>query len=85
IKCLGIYPAGSLVRLSTGEHAVVCQSNPDTPLRPKITIVFDQDMTPIHPVSMDLSGKDGPAPAMPVNIVGIIDPRPHGISARHLL
>ncbi|WP_243311878.1 HD-GYP domain-containing protein [Fundidesulfovibrio agrisoli] len=85
IKCLGIYPAGSLVRLSTGEHAVVCQSNPDTPLRPKITIVFDQDMSPVHPVSMDLSGKDGPAPATPVNIVGIVDPRPHGISARHLL
>lgn len=86
IKCLGIFPVGSLVRLSSGEHAVVSESNPDTPLRPKVTIVFDEDMNPIHPVQFDLSGRDGPAPAKPVEVTAIVDHRPHGIRAReHLL
>ncbi len=78
VKCLGIYPAGSLVRLNSGEFAAVCQSNPDTPLRPKVIIVFDQDMRPIHPVPMDLSGRDGPAPAKPLEVLEIVDHRPHG-------
>jgi HD-GYP domain-containing protein (c-di-GMP phosphodiesterase class II) len=86
IKCLGVYPAGCLVRLSTGEHALVSQSNPDTPLRPTVTVVFDQDMAPIHPVRLDLSGREGPAPARPVEITGVVDHRPHGVLAgEHLL
>lgn len=86
IKAVGVYPTGSLVRLSSGEHAVVGESNPHTPLRPKVTVVFDQNMAPIHPVQFDLSGRDGPAPARPVEVTGIIDHRPHGIRAgEHLL
>ncbi|MFP5223638.1 MAG: HD-GYP domain-containing protein [Acidobacteriota bacterium] len=86
IKCLGVYPAGSLVRMSSGEYAVVAESNPDTPLRPKITVVFDQDMTPIHPVSVDLSGKQGLAPARPLEVAAVVDHRTHGIrTGEHLL
>jgi len=86
IKAVGVYPTGSLVRLNSGEHAVVGESNPHTPLRPKVTIVFDQDMAPIHPVQLDLSGRDGPAPARPMEVAGIVDHRPHGIRAgEHLL
>jgi HD-GYP domain-containing protein (c-di-GMP phosphodiesterase class II) len=85
IKCLGVYPVGCLVRLSTGEHALVSQSNPDTPLRPKVTVVFDQDMAPIHPVFLDLSGREGPAPARATEITGVVDHRPHGVQASALL
>lgn len=86
IKCLGVYPTGSLVRMSSGEYAVVSESNPDTPLRPKITVVFDQDLTPIHPVSVDLSGKQGLAPARPLEVAGVVDHRTHGIhTGEHLL
>ena len=86
IKCLGVYPTGSLVRMSSGEFAVVAESNPDTPLRPKITVVFDQDMAPIHPVCVDLSGRQGLAPARPMEVAAIVDHRPHGIrTGEHLL
>jgi len=86
IKCLGVYPVGCLVRLTSGEHAVVSESNPATPLRPKVTVVFDQDMAPIHPVPVDLSGREGPAPARPMEVAAIIDHRPHGVAAGdHLL
>ncbi|MBI4805700.1 MAG: HD-GYP domain-containing protein [Desulfovibrio sp.] len=79
IKCLGVYPAGSLVRLTSGECAVVSQSNPATPLRPKVGIIFDQEMTPIHPVQMDLSGREGPAPAKSMDVQEIVDHRLHSI------
>lgn len=81
IKCLGVYPAGSLVKLSTGEYAVVSQSNPATPLRPKVAVVLDQDMRAIHPVHVDLSGREGPAPAKAMDVSCVVDHRPHGFSA----
>ena len=57
IKFMGIFPVGSLVRLSTGEHAVVTGSNPDSPLRPTITIAFDSAMKPKARVTIDLAVK----------------------------
>jgi len=86
IKCLGVYPCGSLVRLSNGDHAVVSESNPHSPLRPKVTVVFDKEFQPIHPAVIDLSGKEGPAPARPTEIEALVDHRPHGIKAgEHLI
>jgi len=38
IKVLGIYPAGSVVQLSTGAHAIVVSSNPSKPLRPFVML-----------------------------------------------
>lgn len=38
IKSLGIYPPGSLVRLSSGEHGIVVSINPSKPLRPYILL-----------------------------------------------
>lgn len=85
IKCLGVYPAGSLVRLTSGESAVVNQSNPATPLRPKVSIIYDQEMIPIHPVQMDLSGREGPAPAKAMDVQEIVDHRLHGIRMHDFL
>jgi putative nucleotidyltransferase with HDIG domain len=34
IKSFGVYPPGSLVRLSDGEHGIVISVNPNKPLRP---------------------------------------------------
>lgn len=41
IRFIGIYPAGSLVELTTGEIGLVLRSNPDNRLRPKVIIVRD--------------------------------------------
>ncbi|WP_447968333.1 HD-GYP domain-containing protein [Nitrospira sp. M1] len=45
IRCLGIYPLGSLVSLSTGERAVVIKANPLERLKPTIKLISDQDGT----------------------------------------
>lgn len=56
IKCLGIYPVGSFVRLSNGDHAVVSSSNEVHPLRPEIIVAFDKDVKPVsRPRKVDLT------------------------------
>jgi HD-GYP domain-containing protein (c-di-GMP phosphodiesterase class II) len=56
IRCLGIYPIGSLVELSTGERGVVVQVNPLDALRPTVKIVWNPtgQAYPV-PVMLDLS------------------------------
>jgi hypothetical protein len=41
IRCLGIYPVGSLVELSTGERGVVLAVNPVDALRPIVKVIWD--------------------------------------------
>jgi|WetSurSiteA1Bulk_404760.scaffolds.fasta_scaffold00100_26 HD-GYP domain-containing protein (c-di-GMP phosphodiesterase class II) len=43
IECLGIYPAGSVVELNSGEVAVVLEVNPKHKLKPKILILLDKN------------------------------------------
>lgn len=40
IKCMGIYPIGSLVKLKTGKLAFVIESNTEAPLRPVVKIIY---------------------------------------------
>jgi putative nucleotidyltransferase with HDIG domain len=55
IKCMGVYPVGSFVRLRGGEYAVVCDANPSHPLKPKVKIVFDAKMRRRPHQMVDLS------------------------------
>ncbi len=48
-KCLGFYPEGYNVKLSTGEHAVVISSNPKNVFRPVIKLVTDPAGTALVP------------------------------------
>ncbi|MDQ3205555.1 MAG: HD-GYP domain-containing protein [Pseudomonadota bacterium] len=43
IGCLGVYPTGSLVELSSGEVAVVMAQNPTRRLRPRVMLLTDPD------------------------------------------
>ncbi len=45
--CLGVYPTGSLVELSTGEVAVVMAQNQVRRLRPKVVILTDSAKNPV--------------------------------------
>ena len=42
IQCLGIYPTGSLVELSTGEVGIVLQQNKISRLKPRIMIILNR-------------------------------------------
>lgn len=41
IRCMGVYPVGSLVRLKSERLAIVMEHHPETPLRPKLRCIFD--------------------------------------------
>ena len=43
VQLLGIYPPGNLVRLSTGEIAVVVQVHAPDPYRPRVRVVMDAE------------------------------------------
>ncbi|MFA5373803.1 MAG: HD domain-containing phosphohydrolase [Candidatus Omnitrophota bacterium] len=43
IESFGIFPVGFLVRLNTKETAQVYKNNPTSPLRPQISVMFDQE------------------------------------------
>jgi putative nucleotidyltransferase with HDIG domain len=55
IKCLGIYPVGSFVRLNDKQYAVVIGSNPSKPLFPTIKIILDAKQRPRAPEILDLA------------------------------
>ncbi|MBF0496092.1 MAG: hypothetical protein HQK58_05885, partial [Deltaproteobacteria bacterium] len=42
VKCLGVYPIGSMVTLETGEIGLVADINPDDLIHPQVLLLFDQ-------------------------------------------
>ena len=56
IRSIGVYPIGSLVRLNTGEQAVVIGANPQQRLKPIIKVISDtQGRSYPTPVLLDLA------------------------------
>jgi HD-GYP domain-containing protein (c-di-GMP phosphodiesterase class II) len=55
IECLGVFPAGSIVEMSSGEVALVLEVNPTQKLRPKVLILLDADKTQQIPRAVDLA------------------------------
>jgi len=77
--CLGVYPTGSLVELSTGEVAIVMAQNQVRRLRPRVAILSAPNKQPLNdfrPVDlMQLGDKDG------VDIVRSLAVGDYGIDA----
>lgn len=84
ISCLGVYPTGSLVELSTGEAAVVMAQNPTRRLRPRVMLLTDADKQlrrQFTLLDMMLQPEDGPGQ------VEIVRPLPigaHGLDPTEL-
>ena len=56
IRCIGIFPVGSFVRLNSGETAIVIAQNPAKRLQPRVMVVRDPEGQPMRPQKMlDLS------------------------------
>ena len=90
IKCLGIYPVGSLVKLSSGEYGVVSASNPDEPLFPTVLAVFDHRMQPKTAEVLDLGAAENLAqpdgsPGK-LSVLECLDPKKYGLDpAKYLI
>jgi HD-GYP domain-containing protein (c-di-GMP phosphodiesterase class II) len=63
VRCLGIYPVGSLIELNTGERGIVLAVNPGKALQPVVRILWDQTRQRYAtPLTVDLAAPDPAAP-----------------------
>lgn len=76
IKCVGIYPEGSFVRLKDGRVGMVVRNNPQHLLYPKVRIFIHSDGAIIRPRLLNLAERQGEVSA---RIVGAFDPKEYGL------
>jgi putative nucleotidyltransferase with HDIG domain len=74
VQLVGIYPAGNMVRLNTGEVAVVLKVYAPDPYRPRVRVLFDR-----HARRLDLGYEmnlwdPSDDPERPVSVVAPLDP-----------
>jgi putative nucleotidyltransferase with HDIG domain len=81
IKCLGVYPPGSIVYLSSGVHGIVMSVNPSKPLRPFV-MLHVPEVPREQPVVLDLSEEPSinitkclRANQLPKNVLEYLSPR----------
>lgn len=85
IKCIGIYPVGSLVELATGAIGVVMSNDPSNKLRPVVMLVRDskgENYAPKRFVS--LSAQSNIDKSRDWSVRRIVDPKQYGISLHQL-
>lgn len=83
IQSLGVYPAGTLVELSSGEVAVVIAQNRFRRLRPKVMLILDADKEyldffPVIDLMADTEDKAG----KPLEIRGVLEAGAYGIDPK---
>jgi HD-GYP domain-containing protein (c-di-GMP phosphodiesterase class II) len=77
VRCLGIYPVGSLIELNTGERGMVMAVNRQKALQPVVRILWDQaHQRYATPVTVDLAVPDSEAPLR--TICEALDPTAEG-------
>ncbi|MEK6248320.1 MAG: HD-GYP domain-containing protein, partial [Planctomycetales bacterium] len=65
IQAVGIFPAGTLVELNTGEVGVVLKEHQSTRLQPEIAVILDAEKKAIANFeTIDLRNKDGVSPTV---------------------
>lgn len=80
IQAVGIYPAGTLVELSSGEIAVVVAEYRTRRLRPRVMVVLDTDKQPLTNVRMvDLLKEIHDDDGRPLDIANSLEPGAFGI------
>jgi HD-GYP domain-containing protein (c-di-GMP phosphodiesterase class II) len=83
IQCLGIYPTGSLIELSSGQVGVILSQNRVRRLRPKVMLILDPHKVayehfPVLDLAVETEDKDGNA----LDIVATHEPGAFGIDPK---
>lgn len=80
IQAVGIYPAGTLVELSSGEVAVVIAEYRTRRLRPRVMVLLDADKQPLMEVKMiDMLSQETLDDGQPLEIASSLEPEAYGI------
>ncbi len=82
IRCIGVFPVGSFVRLSGGEYGIVTGTSA-RPTRPEVKVILDADMRPQPPRVLDLEALEGTPQAQDIDEV--LNPVDHKINLERFL
>jgi HD-GYP domain-containing protein (c-di-GMP phosphodiesterase class II) len=86
IRCIGIYPIGSLVQLNTGEVGVVVASSETHRLRPIVRLMLDEDQKPYGQHRMvNLSSPVWDDERQGPRIVTVLEPGSFGLDTRDII
>lgn len=55
IEWLGVFPVGTLIKLNTGETAIILETNPEFRLRPVAVVLRDEHGNPCRPRRLNLA------------------------------
>jgi putative nucleotidyltransferase with HDIG domain len=77
VQLIGIYPAGTLVRLNTGETAVVLKTHAADPHRPQVRMLTSREGARLE-LTYEINLWENEDPARPSSIVAPVDPATFG-------
>lgn len=78
-QCIGTYPVGCVVEMSSGEIAMVVEVNEKLKLRPKIMLLTTVNKQPCFKKVINLAETKTDSDGMPYIIKGIVRPENYGI------
>jgi hypothetical protein len=79
VQLLGIYPVGNLVKLNTGDIAVVLRVHAPDPYRPQVRIIFGSDGHRLDlPKDVNL-WEEEPGKEMPSSVIAPVNPVTYGV------
>ena len=81
IKCMGIHPVGTLVKLQSGKLAIVVERNEDAPLQPKVKVIYST----VGQHHLEVKLLDLARPGVNETIEGVVDPKSFGIDMSRYL
>ena len=81
MQCMGVYPTGSLVELSSGEVGAVLSQNTQQKLKPKLIMLLDKDKHPYKKQTVfDLTKQD----TTPVHISKSLENNTYGVDVKQI-
>ena len=86
IQAIGIYPAGTLVELSSGEVCVVLAEYRTRRLRPQLLVMLDRNKLPLKdPRPLDLRAVTHDEDGKPLEILTSLEPGAYGVDIEALI
>ena len=87
IKCIGIYPVGSIVELNTGHTAVVVKLNQTNRLKPIVGLALNRKKEPYEVIKMLNLSSDvwQKSSGTKVEIVKMLDPHTYNIDIKSII
>jgi putative nucleotidyltransferase with HDIG domain len=79
VQLLGIYPPGNLVKLNTGEVAVVTRVHAPDPFRPRVRVLFGRDGAALDPPYDRNLWEPSSEGAPPDSVLAPVDPSEYGV------